>query len=80
MEIEVDNKKNYATIINKHQLCIDIMTAIIDVERQMELNRELIKQLNGNFPEIIKKYENKIDVQKRMIARLLEKYQKYNSL
>lgn len=67
-------------MLTKHQKCIDIMMAIMDMERRIRLNEETITQLNGNFPSIKEKYERKIDTQKQAIKRLLERYNKYNSL
>lgn len=80
MEIEIDYQKDYYTMLTKHQKCIDIMMAIMDMERRIRLNEETITQLNGNFPSIKEKYERKIDTQKQAIKRLLERYNKYNSL
>lgn len=68
-------------LINKHQMCIEILEAIMHFENRKKNIAESIESIAGTFPDLRRKYVNDIDTINRCITRLQERYSRvYNGL
>lgn len=59
---------NYEKEIRKHEICIDIINAIIIFEKRKEQLVEFIS--NGVFIQLKSKYQRKVDIYDMCIERL----------
>ncbi len=64
------------SLIDKHQMCIEILEGIICFEQRKKHRIESIEGFAGTFPELRKKYENDIDTINRCIKRLEQRYKR----
>ena len=73
---EVCNLKriDYRSLIDKHQVCIEILEGIMHFEQRKKHRIESIEGFPGTFPELRKKYINEIDSIDRCIKRLEQRY------
>lgn len=72
---------NAPRLISEHEKLVEILEAIKFQQKKKELRRGHIITINGNFPELSKKYEHDIDIIERSIARLYSIYcKKLNKL
>ena len=64
------------TIIDNHQMCIEIMEGIKSFQRQIyTMERNLDPGvIYWSFPALIAKYQHNIDIYERCIQRLLQRY------
>jgi len=62
------------SLINKHQMCIEILEGIMHFEQRKKQRIESIEGFPGTFPELRKKYVNDIDTINRCIKRLEQRY------
>ena len=65
---------NIHLLIDKHQMCIEILEAIMRFEQQKKHKIESIEGFAGTFPDLRKKYVNDIDTINRCIKRLKQRY------
>lgn len=64
------------SLIDKHQMCIEILGGIIHFEQRKKHMIESIEGFAGIFPELRRKYVNDIDTINRCIKRLEQRYQR----
>lgn len=62
------------SLIDKHQMCIEILEGIMCFEQRKKHRIESIEGFAGTFPELRKKYVNDIDTINRCIKRLEQRY------
>ncbi len=62
------------SLIDKHQMCIEILEGIMCFEQRKKHRMESIEGFAGTFPELRKKYVNDIDTINRCIKRLEQRY------
>ena len=62
------------SLIEKHQMCIEILEGIMHFEQRKKHRIESIDGFAGIFPELRKKYVNEIDTINRCIKRLEQRY------
>ena len=62
------------SLIEKHQMCIEILEGIMHFEQRKKLRIERIEGFGGTFPELRRKYVNDIDTINRCIKRLEQRY------
>lgn len=64
------------SLIDKHQMCIEILEGIMHFEQRKKHRIENINGFAGKFPELRKKYVNDIDTINRCIKRLEQRYKR----
>lgn len=64
------------SLIDKHQMCIEILEGIIHFKQRKKHKIESIKCFAGTFPELRRKYENDIDTINMCIKRLEQRYKR----
>ena len=76
----MSNKKRYTTtkkwslLIDKHQLCIEILEGVKYFEKAIELKKYSINGFSGTFPELRRKYIHDVDIYERCVKRLKQRY------
>ena len=65
---------NVRSLIEKHQLCIEILEGIKHFENKKKHRIEIIEGFPGTFPRLRRKYINDIDTINRCIKRLEQRY------
>jgi hypothetical protein len=68
--------KNSRAIIDKHQVCIEILEGIQYFEQSKKHKIESIEGFAGTFPELRRKYVHEIDIYNRCIKRLEQRHDK----
>jgi len=64
------------SLIDRHQMCIDILEGIMQFEQLKKHRIESIEGFAGTFPELRRKYVNDIDTINRCIKRLEQRYKR----
>lgn len=64
------------SLIDKHQMCIEILEGIMHFEQRKKHRIESIEGFAGTFPELRRKYVNDIDTINRCIKRLEQRYKR----
>lgn len=64
------------SLIDKHQMCIEILEGIMHFEQRKNHRIESIGGFAGTFPELRRKYVNDIDTINRCIKRLEQRYKR----
>lgn len=67
---------NRRSLIDKHQMCIEILEGIMYFEQRKKHTIESIDGFAGTFPELRRKYVNDIDTINRCIKRLEQRYKR----
>jgi hypothetical protein len=65
---------NGNSLIDKHQMCIEIVEAIMHFQLRKKHLIQSINGFGGSFSELRRKYVNNIDTINRCIKRLEERY------
>lgn len=64
------------SLIDKHQMCIEILEGIMHFEQRKKHRIESIEGFAGTFPELRRRYVNDVDTINRCIKRLEERYKR----
>ena len=65
---------NTKTLIDNHQLCIEILEGISHFQSSIRLKKESLNGFAGTFYELRIKYAHNIDIYNRCINRLNQRY------
>ena len=66
---------NINNLIDKHKKAIELLEGIKGLEKRKELTIDSLNGFAGTFPELRRKYLNRIDTLSKCIDKLTLKYQ-----